>query len=387
MIPDFDPRRYPGPRASGPVLVHDGALHPLVLDGPAHAPLRIADAASSATSASSISAIRPSSAPSPPPILADLQRRRWSVAYGSNASPGRLVAKGLDRAGAVLLPARLAGFAPAFEHRRTVYGSVPLTLVPITCGVHDTWVLGLPADATDLLDRTEGRVPDGAPLTVGPESGDGRFAPPGTYQLARVGEVAVADRFVLRDALAYLPGPATRVQVVDERRWRTWPRWDQSAAVVHVDASGPDRPAPDVEEAVLGAWPTTPLTDLPLFVYGTLRPDGVAWGRIADLVRVVGPATTVGALYDLGRGWPAATFDDPVAGGPRSTARIRGVLLAPRGPVAATELFERADRYEGVPELFTRTSIQVDGSWGRSWAAGYAWAGPEPAGAPIEAGE
>lgn len=372
VIPDFDPRSYPGPRAPGPVLVHDGAIHPLQVDAPSHAPVRLVAPTPAATSA---------------PAMAATGALRWSVAYGSNASPGRLVAKGLDRDGAVLLPARIADFAPAFEHRRTVYGSVPLTLVPAAGAVHDIWVLGLPAQATDLLDRTEGRIRAAAPTTAGPATGDGRFAPPGSYQLARVGDVAVADRFVLTTALAYLPGPATRVQVTEGGRSRTWPAWDQATAGSHVDGGGADRPAPGVEEPVLGDWPDTPLRDLPLFVYGTLRPDGPAFARIAGLVDVLGPATTAGRLFDTGRGWPAATFEDGSLVDASTAGTIRGQLVLARDPDSAVALFDRADRYEGAPQLFARTSVLVDGPSRSRWAASYAWPSRSPPGRRIASGE
>jgi gamma-glutamylcyclotransferase (GGCT)/AIG2-like uncharacterized protein YtfP len=388
VIPAFDPHSYPGPRPTGPVLVHAGGLHHLRLDGPSEAPLRlVASAAAGAhvpAPAPAPASGRSGASPAAVAALDAPERLRWSVAYGSNASPGRLVAKGLDRDGAVLLPARLVGFVPAFEHRRTGYGAVPLTLVPAADVVHDTWVLGLPADATDLLDRTEGRTAEAAPRTVEPGLGDGRFAPPGTYRLARVGDVAVADRFVLASALAYLPGPATRVQLTADGRWRTWPGWVQEAAGAHVDRAGPDRSAPHVEDAVLGPWPSTPLSDLPLFVYGTLRPDGSAWRRIADLVRVIGPATTAGILFDTGQGWPAARFLDASS---RSTPTVSGYLVAARGPEQAQVLFGRTDRYERVPTLFVRTSVQVDGPNGRGWAAGYAWAHGSPPGVPIPTGK
>jgi gamma-glutamylcyclotransferase (GGCT)/AIG2-like uncharacterized protein YtfP len=372
VIPDFDPRGYPGPRPPGPVLVHDGAVHPLRVDGPSHAPVRLA---------------APMPAAGSVPAMAATGELSWSVAYGSNASPGRLVAKGLDRDGAVLLPARITGFVPAFEHRRTGYGSVPLTLVPAAGAVHDTWVLGLPARATDLLDRTEGRVRGAPPTTVRPETGDGRFAPPGTYQLARVGEVAVADRFVLAPGLAYLPGPGARVQVTEDGRWRAWPTWDQAAAGTHVEAPGADRPPPDVEEPVLGGWPDTTLADLPLFVYGTLRPDGPAFDRIAGSVDVLGPATTAGTLFDTGRGWPAASFADPSGGAGATVGTIRGHLVSARGADQAITLFAGADRYEGVPEPFRRTSVLVDGPSGSCWAVSYAWSDGSPPGPRITTGE
>jgi hypothetical protein len=243
-VPRFDPRSYPGPRPAGPVLVYDGEVATLdpgvwLDDGlPAHAA---------------------SPAGAPAPVLDPAAPVRFSVAYGSNASPARLHDKGLDVDGAVLLPARMSGYVPAFEARRTGYGAVPLTLVPEPGAVTDTWVLGLPPSATALLDRTEGRVPGHTPERVLAEETDGPFAPPGTYQLGRVGEVVVAGRWRLEDALAYLPGRATRIQCDLRGRWRRWPEVDQTAALAHLQRGGPSRPAPPVAAPVFGPWPPTPL--------------------------------------------------------------------------------------------------------------------------------
>jgi hypothetical protein len=188
---------------------------------------------------------------------------RFSIAYGSNASPLRLVDKGLTVGGAVLLPAVVRGWVPAFEARRTGYGAVPLTLVAAPGVVTETWVLGLPPEALPELDRTEGRLPDGPPATREPDDADPRRAPPGTYQLGPIGDVEVAGRWVLRDALAYLPGPWTQVQITDEGGWRTWPEHDQAAAAAHIDADGPSAPAPAVVAPHLGPWPETPLIPFP----------------------------------------------------------------------------------------------------------------------------
>jgi hypothetical protein len=245
----FDPATYPGPRPDGPVLVADGRstplddLHDLVALGAVAPPDRASGAGTGPADA-----------------------WRWIVAYGSNASPPRLLDKRLDRDGAVLLPAELRDHVPAFEARRTGYGAVPLTLVPSPGMVTATWVLGLRATTTSLLDRTEGRlrgdleVPADQPRDDrGSSVHDGvHVAPPGTYRLARVGTVEVAGAFVLEGALAYVPGPTTRVQVVDDG-WRTWPTWGQTDAAAHVDRGGPDLPAPAPAEVVVGPWPSTPL--------------------------------------------------------------------------------------------------------------------------------
>ncbi len=227
-LPSFDPAAYPGPRPDGPVLVRWGRIEPIDPDG-----------------------------------LDAFVAYRFSVAYGSNASPARLVQKGLDRDGALLLPAVLRDHVAGYEQRRTGYGSVPLTLLPQPGATMVTWVLGVPAAATDLLDRTEGRVAGPAPTAVGVEEAGGRFAAPGTYRLGHVGPVTVADRWCLADGIAYLPGSGTRVQLDPDGGWRTWPAIDQAAAARHVESGGPARAAPPPADVVDGPWPTTPLRRLP----------------------------------------------------------------------------------------------------------------------------
>jgi len=241
MSPRFDPSQYPGRRPDGPVLVIDDEVVPLRLDGSPDAPLRT----------------DPGATAGPVPVL-EPGVARFGVAYGSNASPARLMDKRLTARGAILLPAVVRGWAAAFEARRTGYGAVPLTFVPSPGAVTSTWVLGLAPAELPLLDRTEGRIATGTPDEVDWQDDDGRFAPPGTYQLGRVGDVHVAGRFLVRGAVAYLPGPATQVQRI-AGDWRTHPASDQAAAARHVDAGGPAAPAPPPRDVLLGDWPDTPL--------------------------------------------------------------------------------------------------------------------------------
>lgn len=237
MIAPFDPETYPGPRPDGPALVHRGLAHDLVVAADDdHGPTL--------------------QAPVDADVL-DLAAVRWVVAYGSNASPGRLVDKRLDDRGALLLPAEVTGWVPAFEARPTRYGAIPLTFVPEADTRIATWVLGVHQDDLAALDRSEGRLTSD---TVGATWGDElRHAVPGAYRLGHIGEVVVADRWRLPDALAYLPGPTTRVQVAPDGGWRTWPAWDQAAAATHVASDGPSREPPAVPDAVTGPWPSTPL--------------------------------------------------------------------------------------------------------------------------------
>ncbi len=393
-IPPFDPSSYPGPRPAGPVLVHRGRWWSLSVDGTVDAPVRLADSPSvwdhldgpiAGSDAGRADAVGPPD-PADVPVLAEPDAVRYSVAYGSNASPARLVEKGLDHDGAILLPARLTGYVPAFEGRRTGYDAVPVTVVPADGAHLDTWVLGIPATATARLDRSEGRVTDAAGMAdpAAANRDDARHAPAGAYLLAPVGEVAVADRFRLPIGLAYQPGPSTRVQVDDHGEPRTWPHVDQQQAVAHLDRGGPLQDAPPVEDAVVGSWPSTPLDDLPLFVYGSLRPGAAAWSVIADAVEVVADATTEGQLHDSGHGWPAARFGPYTDAA--TTGDVHGSLLAVRHPAVAPRVLAQMDAYEGAPELFHRTTIRVHTADGSRWAIAYTWSGTTLPGTPLPGG-
>lgn len=331
----FDPSTYPGRRPDGPTLVYQGREWPVRVDGPTVAPVTAPDAAQGAD------------------VLAT-DAVRWSVAYGANACPDRLMDKLLDLKGALLLPARLHGWALAWEARRTTStGAVPLTVVPAPRAVLDAWVLGVHLDDLEELDRTEGR---------------GR-----NYALGRVGHVAVAGRFLLPEALAYGPAERTRVLVdVHGAEW-TWPPRAQADAAAEFDAGGSTRTAPPLPGAVRAAWPPTPLDDLDLFVYGTLKPGMARWPQIRDLVDVLGEASTPGWLRATFYGWPAAGLE---AG--RDDDRVHGYLLRPRDAASAHELYRRVDVIEDEPDLFRRVSVRVrrdDGA--TSWAAAYTWADDE----------
>lgn len=254
------------------------------------------------------------------------------IAYGANASPARLIAKGLDRFGALLLPAVVDGWTTAVEDRTAKHGEAPFTVVRAPGHRSRMWALGLhPADL-GTLDLDEGR-------------GD-------RYVVGSLGEAAVAARWRLAPALAYGPGPATRL-----------------------------RPGETAEVAALAdppeGWPPTPLGDLDLFVYGTLQPDRVRWPLIADLVDVIGEASVAGTLVATPMRWPAALPDE-------GDGRIHGTLLRPRDPAAAIELYRRCDRIEDEGDLFERVAVRTDSGW----AATYRWhpARGRPPGEPIADG-
>jgi hypothetical protein len=247
--PRFDPARYPGERPHGPVLVTDGGQIPVRLVAGGAAPRVATDRPRSSL---------PRAADRLLGARGEATAVRWVVAYGANASPDRLRDKGLTGPGVLLLPGVLHDWVAAFEARVTGYGAVPLTLVPEPGARTDTWVLGVHRDLAEVLDRTEGRVASGAPPRVDPRAGSARHAPPGTYQLGRVGPVRVMGGWVLADGLAYLPGPSTEVQRHDGG-WRTWPAHDQAAARRHLTTDGPTGAAPRPPAPVVGPWPATPL--------------------------------------------------------------------------------------------------------------------------------
>lgn len=341
----FDPAGYPGERPAHPALVWRGRTWQLELD-PAPG--------------TTVRPVAPEGRAAP--VLAAVKHLRWSVAYGANADPGRLVDKGLDRAGALLLPAVLYGYQEVWEARRSrSTGAVPATLAPAPGRRFETWVLGVRPDDADRLDASEYRGSN--------------------YVLGRVGEVAVAVRWRISDALAYGPGPGTRVlTTVGEAA--SLATVDQAEARALLRAGPATNAADPLPGAVDEGWPATPMEDLPLAVYGTLQPAGRRWSRIAALVVEAGPVRLPGRLYDSGHGWPAMQLAAPDA-----AERVHGHLLRPRSVAAAHELYRRTDAIEGAPDLFRRVAVPVARPGGATvMAATYAWADGTPPGRRLDGG-
>lgn len=338
----FDPTSYPGSPPDRPVIVWRGRAHDL----DPHRPLPGATALDA-------------------PVLRVGVERRYVLAYGSNACVDRLLDKGLDRRGILVLPAVVSGWARAWEARRsTSTGAVPLTLVRAEERRLDAHVLGVHPDDLDELDASEFR---------------GR-----NYVLGPIGEVAVASRWFLADAHAYRPTAATRLLVDDGDRPLTYPEHGQAVADRRVE--GRSAAADEPIDPVAG-WPSTPLEPLDLFVYGTLQPGCERWDAIAAECEVVGPASVHGRLWETGRGWPAARFVgvDPAV----TTDRlIHGTLLRPRDADGAARLYRTADAIEGEGELFRRVTVRVVDGSSRTWAASYGWhpSQGDPSGQPVGEG-
>lgn len=147
-----------------------------------------------------------------------------------------------------------------------------------------------------------------------------------------------------------------------------------------------------------------------LFVYGTLQPGEVRWPAIAELVEVIGPASTPGRVVATPMGWPAATFlrgseHDGVSGSEsepecvdddgchvraRDVAadRVHGTLLRVN-PGHTERLYRICDEIEGEGDRFLRVTIDVDGPDGWVAAAAYTWnhVRGRPPGDPLEDGK
>ncbi len=107
-----------------------------------------------------------------------------------------------------------------------------------------------------------------------------------------------------------------------------------------------------------------------MFVYGTLLP-GLAPPVIADVVntlRLVGPATVRGRLYDLGA-YPGCILDD-------GSGAVHGVLLEIADPAVLEELdaYECYAAHDAAGSLFRRTicnAITADGRVVSTWVYVY----------------
>jgi gamma-glutamylcyclotransferase (GGCT)/AIG2-like uncharacterized protein YtfP len=100
-----------------------------------------------------------------------------------------------------------------------------------------------------------------------------------------------------------------------------------------------------------------------LFVYGTLRPGEQRWPHLAPFVDDEGHDDVVpGALYDTGRGYPAARFDH------RGTIRGRVYQLRIDRLDECLQLLDEVEA--AVLDLFRRVTITTSTGVG-AWAYEY----------------
>ncbi len=104
-----------------------------------------------------------------------------------------------------------------------------------------------------------------------------------------------------------------------------------------------------------------------LFLYGTLMPGHRAWPMLAPHARDARPAHAPGVLYDTGRGYPGACFDEVLRAG---TSLVHGVVVTLDDAASATVL-ARLDRYEGP--AYRRVVVRLDDG---DVAHAYDWIGP-----------
>lgn len=101
-----------------------------------------------------------------------------------------------------------------------------------------------------------------------------------------------------------------------------------------------------------------------VFVYGTLIPGNSRWWILEPFVESWEEAWAAGALYDTGRGYPAATFFDHGSAIPGVRVRLR--------PDHLDDAVSRLDEVEGAGTLYRRVVVTTS----RGDAMSYEWIGP-----------
>jgi gamma-glutamylcyclotransferase (GGCT)/AIG2-like uncharacterized protein YtfP len=264
------------------------------------------------------------------------------LAYGSNANPSKItwLRETLALPGPVVaLRVRCTGLAAVWAFGpRVVDTQRPATLVaePGRVEWHVVWLAT--QEQIRVLDVCEGR--------------DVR------YRLVRLasGDVVTDDGVKLPGVLAYTGASGIRAPLVVDNAFVRCEAVPQAAAVDLVGLPGIDglQVHPIIGEPSPNDWPAR------LFVYGTLRPDGGAWPRLA-------PHTTghperaelTGALHDTGHGYPALCDGE---------SSVAGWTVQLHCPATA---FAELDEYEG-PE-YRRVRV-VDSAGQLCWT--YLWSAP-----------
>ncbi|HEX5402984.1 MAG TPA: gamma-glutamylcyclotransferase [Pseudonocardiaceae bacterium] len=271
-----------------------------------------------------------------------LAARSPVLAYGSNANPAKIswLRHALGLTGpVVVLRVRCTGLAAVWAtHLRVRDGQRPATLAaePGRVEWHAVWLAT--RDQLRVLDVCEGR-------------GE-------RYRLVRLGSgtVTTEDGTELDGVLAYTAAGDLRAPLLVRGSPVRCADVPQAEAVSLVGQQGHDGLTVDpvMGEPAAEDWPDR------LFVYGTLRPDGIAWHRIAHHVVDTPVRTTLpGTLYDTGLGFPALL---------REAGEVPGWTLRLRSPADALPAL---DAYEGAG--YRRIRV-VDSTGRLCWT--YQWTDP-----------
>ncbi len=100
-----------------------------------------------------------------------------------------------------------------------------------------------------------------------------------------------------------------------------------------------------------------------VFVYGTLMPGERLWPALYRFAAGWEPATARGHLWDTGRGYPAARFDN-------RAAEVAGVLVR-ISPDRLTDALAVLDHVEEEGSLYRRVEVVTSGGP----AVAYEWLG------------
>ncbi|KRF37367.1 gamma-glutamylcyclotransferase family protein [Nocardioides sp. Soil805] len=268
------------------------------------------------------------------------------LGYGSNASPGKVVANGTPLP-SVHLACTMEDLASVWCVGDTRAARTPVTLDVVPGHVEQALVMMCDLDEMARLDQVEGRNSQWYDLV-----------------LLESGRVVLENGAHLPRPAVYVGGRAERcpMRLAGRPVLRVDLDHDQVRALrTHVTPTS-------VEPASLG--PVVPVGVYPhpgdcvphLFVYGTLKPGHERWPLLADYV-VAEPvdATVAGDLRDTGYGWPALNA---------GTGCASGVLL--RAEIAAMrQLLATLDEVEGLTAgLFCRQARAVGGQVAWVYVAG-----------------
>jgi gamma-glutamylcyclotransferase (GGCT)/AIG2-like uncharacterized protein YtfP len=118
-----------------------------------------------------------------------------------------------------------------------------------------------------------------------------------------------------------------------------------------------------------------------LFAYGTLAPGRDAWPVLAPWVTGTPYQDLVaGALYDTGRGYPAAVFGDADADAAAAVGTVHGYVVE-LDAARAAEALAALDRYEGGE--YERVTVRTAGG---VEVTTYAWIAPLTTCRPVAGG-